>query len=110
MREALGNNPFAPGVGGDMLAPIGMPELAPQMNHPRREAELLREEAEGAFEAGDYRLTRQLDERVVRTAPNSDVGRAAQVELNRLRVDPAAIISGAVAVLLYVVTWVFSLL
>lgn len=84
------------------------PRLEPASSAQNQARDLV-EQAEAAFEAGDYRLARALFGDAARLAPGAEVGQQALHRRRRFRVDPVALYSGAFGALLYLLGWLFSI-
>ncbi|MEZ4272973.1 MAG: hypothetical protein R3C68_16530 [Myxococcota bacterium] len=80
-----------------------------EAKNQRYEAKKLRDEGQRAFEAGDYRLTKDLARQVVALMPkDSDLSRAAQADIERFSIDPWALWAGLGALTLVIVAWLVS--
>ena len=86
-----------------------MGENAQSDKQAKREARQLREAARAAFAAGDYGRAKELDLKIVRLAPDSDLGREAAAEAELLRTDPMAIYLGLGALAIYGLAWLIAL-
>lgn len=75
----------------------------------KREARQLRDVARAAFVAGDYGTARELDLKIVRLAPDTELGREAADEARNLQTDPMAIYIGLGAAALYGLAWLVAL-
>ena len=75
-----------------------------------RDAQVLHERVEGALESGDYKIARQLRQRIIELVPDSDLGREAAQGLRALSPDPVHIYSGLFAASLLLIGWLISLL
>ncbi len=71
----------------------------------KKEARALWEQSREAFNQGDYRLARRLDNRVKELGPGSEHGRQAARELEGLRIDRGVLYAGVGALTLYILAW-----
>lgn len=67
--------------------------------------EVLQQEADRAFEAGDYRTTRELDQRIAAASPESKQGLEAGRRFSQLGVDPVVVKFGIGVLVLYLLGW-----
>ena len=75
----------------------------------KRQVKLLQDRAAYAFEVGDYRATRELDQQIIEMSPQSDAGRLASEQRRHLGVDPVVIKFGLALLALHLLGWVFAL-
>jgi hypothetical protein len=75
----------------------------------KRQARQLREAARQAFSLGDYSRVRELNGAIARLVPDTELGREATQEADRLRTDPVAIYLGLGAVAVYGMAWILAL-
>jgi hypothetical protein len=86
-----------------------MAEAAATEKQVKREARQLRDVARAAFALGNYGKARELDIKIVRLVPDSDLGREAAREAQNLRTDPWAIYIGLGALAIYGLGWLVGL-
>ena len=73
------------------------------------EVKQLQDRAAHAFEIGDYRATRELDQQIIEMSPQSDAGRLSSERRRHLGVDPVVIKFGLALLGLHLLGWVFAL-
>ena len=76
----------------------------------RREAREQWEASRTAAARGDYRMVRQINERLVREFAASDVGESARRDLDQLKLDRLTLLVGLGSLLLYALAWGYALL
>jgi hypothetical protein len=86
-----------------------MAEAAQNEKQAKREARQLRDAARAAFALGNYGQARELDIKIVRLVPDTEIGREAAQEAQNLRTDPWAIYLGLMAVAIYGLGWLVGL-
>lgn len=86
-----------------------MGTLGDDSKQSKREAKALWEQARLAFAAGNYGLTRKLDERVAALAAGTEQGEQALREHDNLGIDRVGIYIGLGATLLYASAWIYAL-
>lgn len=86
-----------------------MAEAAQTEKQAKREARQLRDAARAAFALGNYGKARELDMKIVRLVPDTELGREAAAEAQNLRTDPWAIYLGLAALAIYGLGWLVAL-
>ncbi len=72
-------------------------------------AQKARDRARAAFEAGDYRMVRELNAKVVEQAPDSDLAMEASREIENLTPDPWTVRVGYIALAVLCLAWLVGL-
>ena len=72
----------------------------------KREAKSIREDAQRALAAGDYKLANELNAKVVELLPDSETGRAAQRTRDNLKIDPHGMYAGLLAIAIFALAWI----